>query len=70
MWAGMLSWLDFLKKNKKPGLEVKFKKGEQLPWKGIFFVVEGVTYDRIILTPIGLTWQKAKKLKSERRYEP
>lgn len=47
----------------KPGLEVRFKVGEQLPWKGIWFEIQEVKHAELILKPIGMTWQEYKYIK-------
>ena len=60
-------FLDWFRKNKKgPGLDIKFKKGNYLPWRGITFEISAVGYDFIILKPVGLTGQFAKKLHKAR----
>jgi hypothetical protein len=57
-------WWKFWKAKEKPGLEVKFKKGEQLPWKNIWFKISEVKKDRIELEPISTTarFQKSKEV--------
>jgi hypothetical protein len=47
---------------KKPGLETKWAPGEQLPWKGLWFEVETVSFDRLTLKPVGTTWQRWKQI--------
>lgn len=72
MLAGFLSWAWFLFHKKpaplepakeKPGLEVKFKVGQQIPWCGIWFSVSKVEKEKLELTPVGMTWKKAKQIK-------
>lgn len=46
-----------------PGLRGSWTKGEQIPWKGIWFEVTAVSFDRILLKPIGTTWKRHKQLK-------
>jgi hypothetical protein len=48
-----------------PGLRRKFAAGEGFAWKGIWFKVESVDYDRITLKAEGMTWAQYKKLKKE-----
>jgi hypothetical protein len=54
----MQSWEEFqarFKKKEKPGLEVKFRKGEHIPWKNIWFRVTKVEKDKLELTPTSAT---------------
>lgn len=42
------------------GLQKRFQYGEQLPWKGVWFEIDQVTPDAILLKPIGETWKHYK----------
>lgn len=54
----------FWQKEDKPGLEVRFKKGEQLPWKNIWFRIAVVKKDRLELEPMSTTarFQKSREV--------
>lgn len=54
----MESWEEFksrFRKKEKPGLEIRFKVGEQIPWKNIWFQVSKIERDKMELTPISAT---------------
>lgn len=42
------------------GLERRFTKGEQIPWKGIWFEVLAVAPETLMLKPVGETWKHYK----------
>lgn len=46
----------------RPGLEVKFKEGESLPWKGIWMLIDKVHKDRLELIPTSMTWKMHKRI--------
>jgi len=49
------------------GLEILFVKGEQIPWKGIWFEVATVEKELLTLKPVGMTWQRYKATKKEKQ---
>ena len=49
------------------GLPARFRVGEQFPWKGLWFEVEAVSFDRMTFKPVGMTWQRYKQVKNQRR---
>jgi hypothetical protein len=51
---------------KKPGLEVRFKEGESIPWKGIWFRIHKVGFDELTLVPESMTFKRAKQLQEAR----
>lgn len=40
---------------REKGLTLAFKPGEMIPWKGIWFQVESVMKDRLLLKPMTTT---------------
>lgn len=46
----------------KEGLRRGFAEGEKMPWKGIWFEVEKVEFDRLTLKPIGMTFSRYKEV--------
>ena len=49
------------------GLQINWSKGEQIPWKGIWFEVAEVEPESITLRPVGTTWKRFKQLKANGR---
>lgn len=46
---------------KSKGLPMAFSQGEKLPWKGIWFEVEAVEFDTIVLRPVAATAAARKR---------
>jgi hypothetical protein len=53
------------KRPEQPGLRLKFKEGEKMPWKGIWFTVSKVEFNRIELTPESVTWKRQKLMEGK-----
>ncbi len=58
-----MSWWHRPKKELGPGLYVKFKVGEKMPWKGIWFQISKVEHAKIEIEPLNTTAQFQKKIK-------
>ncbi len=50
-------------KDKKDGLDKAFRVGEQIPLKGIWFEVEDVNFDKLILKPKTATARRIKVIR-------
>jgi len=53
---------------KKKGLEIKFQRGDKFPWKDIWFEVNEVGYDYLILIPKYATAGYVKRKRKESQY--
>ena len=50
-------------KDKKDGLDKAFRVGEQIPLKGIWFEVEDVNFDELVLKPKSTTAKRMKVIR-------
>lgn len=51
----------------KPGLEVLFKEGEQIPMKGIWFRIAKVDKASMTLLPVSMTNKRRKEVQGGHR---
>lgn len=63
MIDGLRSWLQ---RRASGGLRKGFIPGEHIAWKGIWFQVVSVKFDRIELRPSGMTWKRSKQIEEGR----